>query len=78
MRPVIAMSDDNTTKASLEDDVKAVADKIADAAPSVSPSDLKPADALAGVKKIDQTILRINKYVWHKPFEDYSTRTLTK
>lgn len=55
------MADDNTTKSVVEADFEAVADSIADAAPSLSPRDLKPADALAGVKKVDQTVLRINK-----------------
>ncbi|KAF1942822.1 amidase signature enzyme [Clathrospora elynae] len=54
------MSDDNTTQADVPA-VREVVDKIVDAAPSISPTDLKPADALAGLKKVDQTILRLNK-----------------
>jgi hypothetical protein len=42
-------------------DVKEVVDKIADAAPSADPRDLDRIDLLAGVKKVDQTILRLNK-----------------
>jgi hypothetical protein len=42
-------------------DVKEVVDKIADAAPRADPRDLNRTDLLAGVKKVDQTILRLNK-----------------
>ncbi|KAH6877667.1 amidase signature domain-containing protein [Alternaria rosae] len=42
-------------------DVKEVVDKIADAAPRADPRDLDRTDLLAGVKKVDQTILRLNK-----------------
>jgi hypothetical protein len=42
-------------------DVKEVVDKIADAAPSADPRDIDRTDLLAGVKKVDQTILRLNK-----------------
>jgi hypothetical protein len=46
-------------------EVKDVVDKIADAAPtaSIDPRDIDKTDVLAGVKKVDQTILRLNKYV---------------
>lgn len=44
-------------------DAKEIVDKIADAAPSVQPSDLAPGNALGGLKKVDQTILRLNKSV---------------
>jgi hypothetical protein len=44
-------------------DAKAVVDKIADAAPRADPRDLAPASALDGLKNIDRTILRLNKYV---------------
>ncbi|KAH7355500.1 amidase signature domain-containing protein [Pyrenochaeta sp. MPI-SDFR-AT-0127] len=54
------MSSDETTKSDAPD-AKAIVDKIADAAPSVKPTDLRPDDALAGLKKVDQTILRLNK-----------------
>ncbi|KAJ4363422.1 hypothetical protein N0V83_009715 [Neocucurbitaria cava] len=54
------MSSDETTKPGAPD-ARAIVDKIADAAPSAGPSDLAPADALAGLKKVDQTILRLNK-----------------
>lgn len=44
-------------------EVKEVVDKIADAAPSASidPRDIDKTDVLAGIKKVDQTILRLNK-----------------
>jgi hypothetical protein len=44
-------------------EVKEVVDKIADSAPSASidPRDIDKTDVLAGIKKIDQTILRLNK-----------------
>ena len=42
-------------------DVKEVVDKIADAAPKADPRDIDRTDLLAGVKKVDQTILRLNK-----------------
>lgn len=60
------MSEENAEKP-LAEEVKAVADKIAEAAPSVSPKDLQVGkdDALAGLKKVDQTILRLNKCVSH-------------
>lgn len=41
--------------------VKEVVDKIAEAAPSANPRDAAKTDLLAGVKKVDQTILRLNK-----------------
>jgi hypothetical protein len=46
-------------------EVKEVVDKIADAAPtaSIDPRDIDKTDVLAGLKKVDQTILRLNKYV---------------
>jgi hypothetical protein len=46
-------------------EVKELVDKIADAAPSASidPRDIDKTDVLAGIKKVDQTILRLNKYV---------------
>lgn len=49
----------------VKEHVHEVVDKVADAAPNVSTADLKPttSDVLAGVKKVDRTILRINKYV---------------
>jgi Fe-S-cluster formation regulator IscX/YfhJ len=56
------MSDENTTQSEVPD-VKEVVDKIADAAPSVDPRDLDRTDLLAGLNKVDQTILRLNKYV---------------
>ncbi|KAL6702390.1 hypothetical protein ACN47E_002341 [Coniothyrium glycines] len=55
------MSDENTTEKPIATEVKALADKIAEAAPSVSPKDLDKDDALAALKKADQTILRLNK-----------------
>lgn len=42
-------------------DVTEVVDKIADAAPKADPRDIDRTDLLAGVKKVDQTILRLNK-----------------
>ena len=42
-------------------DVKEVVDKIADAAPRADPRDLDRIDLFAGVKKVDETILRLNK-----------------
>jgi hypothetical protein len=44
-------------------EVKEVVDKIADAAPSASidPRDIDKTDVVAGIKKVDQTILRLNK-----------------
>jgi hypothetical protein len=46
-------------------DIKAAVDAIADAAPAATPSDLAPSStsALNSLKSIDQTILRLNKYV---------------
>ncbi|KAI8941937.1 hypothetical protein NX059_000051 [Plenodomus lindquistii] len=63
------MSDDgNTTNTApvveeIKHDIKEVVDDIADAAPSVSAEDLKPAKAgvTSNLKKVDETILRINK-----------------
>lgn len=42
-------------------DVKDVVDKIAEAAPAAEPRHPAKTDLLAGVKKVDQTILRLNK-----------------
>jgi hypothetical protein len=44
-------------------EIKEVVDKIADSAPSASidPRDINKTDVLAGIKKVDQTILRLNK-----------------
>ncbi|KAH8638686.1 glutamyl-tRNA(Gln) amidotransferase subunit A [Alternaria alternata] len=68
IRPKIAMSDQNEKTIQPEapnvadtPDVKEVVDKIADAAPSADPRDIDRTDLLAGVKKVDQTILRLNK-----------------
>ncbi|KAH9868083.1 hypothetical protein IAQ61_007390 [Plenodomus lingam] len=64
------MSDDNITSASVveekeeeHEDLQELVDDIADAAPSVSPSRLKPSKngVVAALKKVDETILRINK-----------------
>jgi hypothetical protein len=62
------MSDEKPTQSEAETgarsevpDVKEVVDKIADTAPSADPRDLDRTDALAGLKKIDGTILRLNK-----------------
>ncbi|KAH7408809.1 hypothetical protein DE146DRAFT_647240 [Phaeosphaeria sp. MPI-PUGE-AT-0046c] len=41
--------------------VKAAVDKIADAAPRADPRDITPGSALAGLKNVDRTILRLNK-----------------
>lgn len=54
---------EQTPEKPVVEEIKAVADKIADVAPSVSPKDLDRHDALAGLKRVDQTILRLNKYV---------------
>ncbi|KAF1847612.1 amidase signature enzyme, partial [Cucurbitaria berberidis CBS 394.84] len=54
------MSSDETTKPGVPD-VRAIADEIADAAPSAGPGGLTPVDALSGLKQIDKTILRLNK-----------------
>lgn len=52
---------DETTKPGVPD-TKEVIDKIADAAPPASPKDvIAPRSALDGLKKVDQTILRLNK-----------------
>jgi hypothetical protein len=45
--------------------IEAAVDKIADAAPRVDPRELKPRSALDGLKKVDQTLLRLNKYDTH-------------
>lgn len=42
-------------------EVKEVVDKIADAAPTAVPTHVSKTDLFAGVKKVDQTILRLNK-----------------
>lgn len=42
-------------------DVKEVVNDIADAAPAASPKDISKRDLFAGVKKVDETILRLNK-----------------
>ncbi|KAF2845531.1 hypothetical protein T440DRAFT_472557 [Plenodomus tracheiphilus IPT5] len=61
------MSDDETTAPEaaeeIKHDIKEVVEDIADAAPSVSPSHLKPtrSGVVASLQKVDETILRINK-----------------
>jgi hypothetical protein len=57
------MSSDEQPAQHVASDAKAVVDKIADAAPRADPRDLAPASALDGLKNIDKTILRLNKYV---------------
>tara|TARA_R110002003_G_scaffold411_2_gene19561 strand:- start:1482 stop:1664 length:183 start_codon:yes stop_codon:yes gene_type:complete len=44
-------------------DAKELLEKVADAAPRAEPRDLAPSSALDGLKKVDKTILRLNKYV---------------
>lgn len=60
------MSDDqnppsDAPQAADPSEVKEVVDKIADAAPAADPTNVTKTDLLAGVKKVDQTILRLNK-----------------
>jgi hypothetical protein len=57
------MSSDDQPSQTIAQDAKAAVDKIADAAPRADPRDLAPASALDGLKNIDRTILRLNKYV---------------
>jgi hypothetical protein len=56
------MSSDETSKPGAPD-AKAVIDRIADAAPRADPRDIdiSPGSALDGLKKVDRTILRLNK-----------------
>lgn len=42
-------------------DIKEAADKLAEAAPAADPGHAAKTDLLAGVKKVDETILRLNK-----------------
>jgi hypothetical protein len=56
------MSSEEKSKSSAPD-AKAAVDKIADAAPRADPRDVAPGSALAGLKTVDKTILRLNKYV---------------
>jgi hypothetical protein len=56
------MSSDESPKPSAPD-AKAAIDKIADAAPRADPRSLAPGTALDGLKKVDKTILRLNKSV---------------
>jgi len=52
---------DDAPKVSDAPSVKEVVDKIAEAAPRADPTDVTKTDLLAGVKKADETILRLNK-----------------
>lgn len=55
----------SSSVASSTPEPKAVVDKIADAAPRADPRDITKRDALNGLKNVDRTILRLNKYVLH-------------
>jgi hypothetical protein len=52
-----------SVKTDVKATVQAAVDKIADAAPRADPRDLAPGNALDGLKHVDKTILRLNKYV---------------
>lgn len=60
-------------------DVKAAVDAIADAAPAASPKDLAPNtdSAVNGLKSIDKTILRLNKYASTNPDPNFDHWTNT-